>query len=150
MTGPYQQYPPPQQPPAPQPGDGGSAIAVTTKFFPLAWFFYFIKPKIFVNGQLVAGAWGRNVIPVPPGQHQLSIHVPYFLPSEVGPAGMAVAVASGQIVELEYRAPVWAFSPGSLGIPPQQYNGMAAMIAVFAAVLALVCVCCGLSVLVRL
>ena len=146
MTGPYQQYPPPPPPPSGPPG-GATAIAVTAKFFPLAWFFFFIKPKIFLNGQQVAATWGRTVIPVSPGQHQLNIHVPYFLPSEVGPAAMTVAVAPGQTVELEYRAPMWAFSPGSLGAPPQQYNGMLPTIAVFLAAFGVLCVCCGVSLI---
>ncbi len=34
------------------------------------------------------------------------------------------------MVELEYKAPVWTFSPGSLGPPPQTYNGQTAMIVV--------------------
>jgi len=146
MSGPYQQYPPQQPPHQPPPPPGGeTAIAVTTKFFPLAWFFFFVKPKIFLNGQQVASTWGRTVIPVPPGQHQLNLHVPYFLPSEVGPAAMTVAVAPGQTVELEYRAPVWAFSPGSLGAPPQQYNGMVPMLVIFAVLLGIICLCCAAS-----
>ena len=33
-------------------------------------------------------------------------------------------------MELEYKAPIWTFSPGSLGPPPQAYNGQTAMVAV--------------------
>jgi hypothetical protein len=145
MTG---QYPPqyPQQPP-PDPAGGQPAIAVTTKFMWLSWFFFFIKPKIFVNGHEVAASWGRNVIPVQPGQHQLHVHVPYFLPPKVGPADLTVPVQPGQpAVELEYRAPVWAFSRGSLGPPPQQYNGLIPTIAVTVGVILVICLCCVLNV----
>jgi hypothetical protein len=142
MSGPYQQ-PYPQQPP--DPAGGQPAIAVTTKFLWLSWFFFFIKPKLFVNGHEVPAQWGRNVIPVQPGQHHLHVYLPYFLPPKVGPADLAVPVQPGQAVELEYRAPVWAFSKGSLGPPPQRYNGLGLMIGVSVGVLVLLCLCCGLN-----
>lgn len=163
MTGPYQQQYPqqPQQPyqqqqyqqyqqqppPSGGPGGGETAIAVTTKFMWLSWFFFFIKPKIFVNGHEVAAVWGRNAIPVQPGQHQLHVYVPYFLPPKVGPADLAVPVHPGQTVELEYRAPLWAFSAGSLGPPPQQYKGMGLTIGILVGLLVVICLCCSLSVL---
>jgi hypothetical protein len=146
MTGPYPQQHP-QQPPASGGPGGQSAIAVTTKFHWLSWFFFFIKPKIFLNGHEHPAAWGRNLLPVQPGQHHLHVYVPYFLPPKVGPADIAVAAAPGETVELEYRAPMWAFIGGSLGPPPQQYRGMAATIAMLAAVVVVICLCCGLGVL---
>jgi hypothetical protein len=150
MTGPYQQQYPqqyPQQPTPPPGGYGGqTAIAVTTKFLWIAWIFFFIKPKIFVNGHEVAAVWGRNVIPVQPGQHHLHVHVPYFLPPKVGSADLPVPVQPGQTVELEYRTPVWVFSGGSLGPPPQQYKGLVPTIVITVAVIVLFCLCCSLSV----
>lgn len=151
MTGPYPQQHP-QQPPYPQqppPGPAGQpAIAVTTKFMWLSWFFFFIKPKIFLNGHEVPAVWGRNVVPVQPGQHHLHVYVPYFLPPKVGPAELAVPVHPGQPpVELEYRAPLWAFSKGSLGPPPQKYNGMGIMIGLLVGLLVVLCLCCGLNVI---
>ena len=148
MTGTGPQQYPPQPQPQPEPAGGQPpAIAVTTKFLWLSWFFLFIKPKIFVNGHEVAASWGRNVIPMPPGQHQLHVYVPYFLPPKVGPADLSVPVQAGAPpVELEYRAPVWAFSRGSLGPPPQQYNGLIPTIAVMVGVILVICLCCGLNV----
>lgn len=148
MTGPYQQQYPqqPQQPQQPGGPGGQSAIAVTTKFMWLSWFFFFIKPKLFVNGHEVAAVWGRNVIPMPPGQHHLQVYVPYFLPSKVGPAELAVPVQPGQTAELEYRAPLWAFSAGSLGPPPQKYNGMGITIGIMVAAIVVICLCCVLNI----
>jgi hypothetical protein len=124
----YQQQPYPQQQYPQQPYGGapqtGSAIALTTKFLPLAFLFYFVKPNVAVDGYPVAANWGRVVIPVQPGQHRLDVHTPYFLPPKVGPADLMVNVAPGQTVELEYRSPLIAFARGSLGAPPQKYNGM--------------------------
>jgi hypothetical protein len=144
MTGPYQQ-PYPQQ--LPDPSGGQPAIAVTTKFLWLSWFFFLIKPKIFLNGHEVAAQWGRNVIPVQPGQHHLHLYVPYFLPPKIGPADLAVPVQPGQTVELEYRAPVWTFSKGSLGPPPQKYHGVGILVGVTVGALVVLCLCCGLSVM---
>lgn len=144
--------PPAQQPPNPaplqknpapgayHPGGGQGAppvmagqqqgVAIDAKFFPLMWLLFFIKPKIVIDGHELPGTWGRNEIPLPPGQHHVHVHVPYFLPPRIGPADFPVLVQPGQGVELEYRAPVWAYSRGSLGPAPQQYNGVGLAIAI--------------------
>jgi hypothetical protein len=125
----YPQYP--QQPQYWQYQQPREGIAVTTGYSPLAWAFAMVKPKIVVNGaEMPTSGWGRTVVPAPPGQYHVHVHTPYFLPSRVGPADISVNVAPGHLVELEYKAPVWTFSAGSLGPPPQSYNGQTAMIVV--------------------
>jgi hypothetical protein len=146
MTGPYQQQYPQQPFPPPGASGGQTAIAVTTKFFWLAWIFFFIKPKIFLNGHEVAAVWGRNVIPVQPGQHHLHVYVPYFLPPKVGPADLAVPVHPGQTVELEYATPMWVFSSGSLGAPPQKYKGLGIVLGVTVGSIVIICLCCILNI----
>ena len=134
---------PPNDPTA-APQTALAAIALNTKFFPLAFFFLFTKPKVTIDGfELPQSSWGRQTIPVTPGRHQVDIHTPYFLPPRVGPASAIVDVPPGQAVELEYRAPVWGFSAGSLGSPPQTYNGLWIYWVLLGIVgLALIC-CCG-------
>ena len=136
----YSQAPAQQQPPqyGQQPyGQPSEGIAVTTQFFPLAWVFFFVKPKIFVDGHEAPPApWGRTVVAAGPGQHHVHVFTPYFLPPRLGPADAVVDVPSGQVVELEYKAPLWSFSPGSLGQGPQKYNGVAITIAIAAVPLA--------------
>lgn len=144
-------YPPPPSPAGPGSpypgGPAGSAIAVTTKFFPLSFIFFFVKPAITIDGMPVPGTrWGRTVLPVQPGQHHLHVHTPYFLPSQVGSADLPVAVAPGQTVELEYRTPMLVWSAGSLGPPPQKYNGMWFTWVLLAVVLLLVVCCCASTV----
>jgi hypothetical protein len=142
---PPQQYqPPPQnygQPPAPQQpqpqgspyGAPGEGIAVDTQFFPLAWLLFFFKPKIAIDGQeMPVTGWGRTVLPARPGQHHVHVEVPYWLPPKMGPADATADVRPGQVAELEYKAPMWAFSPGSLGVGPQKYNGVGITIALIA------------------
>ena len=140
QNGPPQQYGAPQYgPPQPQYGAPSEGIAVTTQFFPLAWLFYFLKPKIFVDGiEMPPAPWGRTVVPARPGQHNVHVHTPYFLPPRLGPADTTAFVQPGQIAELEYKAPMWSYSAGSLGIGPQKYNGVGITIAVSVIPLALV------------
>jgi len=64
------------------------------------------------------------------------VHVPYWLPSQLGPADTLVDVYPGHLVELEYKAPVWGYSAGSLGSPPQSYNGVGITVGVLAIVVA--------------
>lgn len=111
-----------------QPREG---IAVTTAYSPLTWMFALVKPKVIVNGYEVPSVgWGRTVVPTPPGQYHVHVHTPYFVPSRVGPADYTVMVAPGQWVELEYKAPAWTFSAGSLGPPPQTVNGQTVVVVV--------------------
>jgi hypothetical protein len=129
MAAPQQPYP---QQPYPQPREG---FVVTTRYFPLSWVFAFIKPVITLNGWPVPNAvWGRNVVPAPPGQYLLHVHVPYFLPKQIGPADVPVTLYPGQWIEAEYKAPLWTYSKGSLGPPPQSYNGVGVTIAVMVSI----------------
>ena len=113
-------------------------MVLTLKYHPLAFMLGLLTPVVTVNGQRIQARWGRNELPMPQGQYQLHIHAPYLIPSRIGTADTVVPVAAGQIVDVEYRAPVWAFSPGAIGPPPQQYNGMGAMVAVWGACFVLV------------
>ncbi len=136
MTDPYRHPQQGGQWPAGPPG--GAAIAVTAKYFWLGFFLALFKPVITIDGYRVAGGWGRAVVPVAPGQHLVHAHVPYFLPPEMGPADLPVTVQPGQTLELEYRAPLMAFVRGSLGSPPQRYNGAGFTVAILGVVLLLV------------
>ncbi|BCJ56190.1 hypothetical protein Asp14428_76650 [Actinoplanes sp. NBRC 14428] len=130
-----------QPPGAPQ---GGGAIALTTKYHPLAFMLGLFKPQVEINGHPAANAWGRTVIPVPAGQHHVHVHVPYLLPPRIGSADLGVPVHPGQTVELEYRAPMIAFIGGALGAPPQKYPGMAVTIVLMViSLVILLCVCGG-------
>lgn len=140
----YPQVPPPQQPANVQPygqqgygqqgyGQPAEGIALTTRFFPLAFMLALFKPKVVVDGhQAPVTGWGRTVLPARPGPHHVHVHVPYWLPPRLGNADSTVEVYPGRLVELEYKAPVMAFSRGSLGTPPQKYNGVGILIAIFA------------------
>jgi len=131
-----QQQPPPWQP-------GATAIAVTTRYLWMTFLLAFFKPYLAVNGQRVPAGWGRTVVPVPPGQHHVHVHVPYLLPPRIGTAETVVPVHPGQVVEVEYRAPAIAFLDGTIGPPPQKHRGMPAAIALVVVPLVLLFCVCG-------
>jgi hypothetical protein len=106
-----------------------SAVAVTARYSWLAFVLALFRPQLTVDGQPVPAVWGRTVVPVPPGQHHVQVHVPYLLPPRVGPAETVVPVYPGQVVEVEYRAPVIAWIGGAIGPAPQPTPGLAAGIA---------------------
>ncbi|MGX9791383.1 hypothetical protein [Mycobacterium sp. MMS18-G62] len=111
-----------------QPREG---IAITTQYSVLAWLYAAITPKIFLNGHDVPiRGWGRTVLPLAPGQYHVHVYIPYWLPSRAGTADYTAVVNPGQWVELDYKAPLITFSRGSLGPPPQSYNGIGVMVAI--------------------
>ena len=123
-----------------------SAVAVTTRYSWLTFGFAFFKPLVAIDGQPVPAGWGRTVVPVPPGQHHVHVHVPYFLPARVGTADTVVPVHPGQVVEVEYRAPAIGWLGGSIGPAPQPTRGLPAAIALIVVPLVLLlCVCGGLG-----
>ncbi|MEV6599685.1 hypothetical protein AB0M36_22925 [Actinoplanes sp. NPDC051346] len=145
----YEQPPWGPQQPAYPPHPGG-AVAVTLKHHPIAFLLGLFKPVVEINGHRVTDAWGRTVVPLPPGQHHVHVHVPYLLPTRIGVADLGVTVHPGQTVELDYRAPMIAFIPGALGPPPQKYPGMAATIVLGVLTLVMVmCICAGFAVSAR-
>ncbi len=110
---------------------------MTTRFHPIAFTFALFKPKIVVDGyETPSSGWGRTLVPVQPGQHHVHVHIPCWLPPRIGPADAVVVDAyPGAVTEIDYKAPVWAYSSGSLGSPPQGDSGVGIAIAMYAAVL---------------
>ncbi|MGA5298981.1 hypothetical protein ACPCHT_03590 [Nucisporomicrobium flavum] len=134
-----------QQTPYQQPGT--TAIAVTAKYWWATFMFALFKPYLAINGRPVPAGWGRTVVPVPPGQYQVHVHVPYLIPPRVGTAETVVAVHPGQVVELEYRAPAIGFVDGAIGPAPQKHRAMPAAIALMVVPLVLLlCVCGGFGI----
>lgn len=131
-----------QQHPPVDPNNG--AIAVTMRYHWLSFVIGLFQPYLTVNGHRVKAGWGRTVIPMPPGQHHLHVHVPYLIPPRIGPAETVVPVHAGQLVEVEYRAPVIAWLGGTIGPPPQPFRGLTAGVALMTVPLALLLCVVGL------
>jgi hypothetical protein len=127
---------------------GTTAVAVTARYWWMSFLLGLFKPFLAINGHPVQAAWGRTVVPMPPGQHHVHMHIPYLLPSRIGNADTVVTVHPGQVVELEYRAPAIAWLDGAIGAPPQNHNGKTAAIVLVALplVVLLLCLCGGIGI----
>ncbi|GAA4972692.1 hypothetical protein [Actinoplanes utahensis] len=124
--------------------NGGSSIAVTLRYAPLAFLLRLYTPVLEIDGQGVPASWGRVVQSVATGEHHVHVHVPYLIPSRIGAADTTVVAVPGQTVELEYRAPLLSFLRGAIGAPPQRYPGAVAAWTLLALTVALaVCGCLG-------
>ena len=109
----------------------GQGITLTTTYFPLSWGFLLFKPKVLLNGyEMPVAGWGCAHYPTWPGRYHVQVFVPYLIPPRAGTAECTVIVHPDQVVELEYKMPLWVFSRGSLGPPPQRYGGGAVIVAV--------------------
>ncbi|WP_229075978.1 hypothetical protein [Actinoplanes sp. DH11] len=142
---PYRPVLPGFPPDDPAHGHGGSTIAVTMRYAPLAFLLGLYTPVLEIDGQGVPATWGRVATAVTLGQHHVHVHVPYLMPSRIGTAETTVLAVAGRTVELEYRAPLLSFLRGNLGVPPQRYPGLVAAVALLVlAVALLLCGCVGL------
>ncbi|MFV0524956.1 MAG: hypothetical protein ACK5RL_10680 [Acidimicrobiales bacterium] len=107
-----------------QPVSGAATVALTTRYHPLAFVYGLLKPKVRIDGgPEITVPWGRATFPVPPGVHQIDVHVPYLVPPKIGRASASVSVGPNQIAEAEYLAPLVVFVGGALGPPPQRFPG---------------------------
>ncbi|WP_143590667.1 hypothetical protein [Thermoactinospora rubra] len=110
----------------------------------LAFSLAIITPRLSINGQPVPVRWGRNVIPVVPGQHLLEVYVPWI--GRMGLVREPLWLQPGGTVELEYHAPLTVFNAGALGPAPQPWPGIGWTIAL--GVVALVCLLFMLVIIV--
>ncbi|WP_156325851.1 hypothetical protein [Nonomuraea sp. SBT364] len=122
-------HPPMPHTPWNQPPPGQAHLVLDVKRHWFGFALSMITPSIVLNGHRMLGRWGRNVIPLPPGQYHLHVHLPYLLPAQIGPADLTIWLQPGAALDVEYRAPVFAYSRGALGPAPQPWNGMGCMIA---------------------
>lgn len=130
---PQQQMPPQFQPPPP----GMGRLLIDCSFHWLGWAFLLFKPQVTINGQPgPVLTWGKNPIDLPPGQHQIQVHVNYLW--KVGNATAVIPVGAGQQLDVYYRAPAIAFIDGAIGPTPQETPGMGLTIGVSIAVFVLV------------
>ncbi|HIV57997.1 MAG TPA: hypothetical protein H9902_08575, partial [Candidatus Stackebrandtia faecavium] len=134
--------------PGPPPHGGGQAwITVDAKYHPLAFILSLFKPKIILDGQPVPNPqWGSNTIPVIPGPHHVKVVTPYLW--DFGHAEIQVNAQEGQNLPVEYRSPMFTFGvDGSIGPPPQEYNGMGLYLGVLAVPLGVALIVCFLCMI---
>ncbi|MCA2186368.1 hypothetical protein [Nonomuraea cavernae] len=143
-------YTPWNRPPPPVPHGAQAHLILDVKRHWLGFMLAMITPMIVINGHPMPGRWGRNTVPLPPGQHHLHLHLPYILPTQIGPADATVWLQPGMPLELEYRAPLWTYARGALGPAPQPWNGKGCVIALLAIIGALILLMLAVVALVSL
>lgn len=95
------------------PPEAQTGIQVRTKFFFLAFLLYFFKTQIAVDGGApVQRPWGETFIPVAPGHHAVRVYCPYLFYRYMGDSVVEVDVAPGQVVAVQWRAPLLVFLKG--------------------------------------
>ncbi|GAA2357030.1 hypothetical protein GCM10009854_39150 [Saccharopolyspora halophila] len=126
---PQQQMPP--QPPMAPPPPGMGRLLIDCSYHWLAFLLVLFKPQVTINGQPGPKLeWGKNPIDLPPGQHQIQVHVNYLW--KVGHTTAVIPVNQGQTQDVFYAAPSLVFLPGAMGPTPQETPGKVAAIAVSA------------------
>lgn len=133
-----------QQPPQP----GGPTLTINTSYPGIAFMYAMTSPVATINGQPAPLRWGANPIPLPPGVHDVRVHVKYLW--DVGHAQLQVDTRSGAPVNVFYAAPAFAIIAGAMDYQPVKSPGQAAGIAIFAGIPALfLLLCIGLCCLGR-
>lgn len=118
-------------------GDMGQGVLLTITNAPLGWMLEaMVTPVVEVDRWPIRARWGTTMIPLPAGEHSLHVHIPYAIPSRIGPVDTVVTVEPGRVTRLEYAVPMWVFSRGSLGAPPQAHAGLWVLIAILTTPLA--------------
>ncbi|MER7010170.1 hypothetical protein ABT324_01905 [Saccharopolyspora sp. NPDC000359] len=117
----YPQAPMPQ-PMAPPP-PGMARVLIDCSHHWVVWILMLFKPQVTINGYPGAKlVWGKNPVDLPPGQHQISVHVNYLW--KLGHATAVIPVSAGQQLDVYYKAPAFPFVEGAIGPVPQDPPGL--------------------------
>lgn len=101
----------------------GNPLRIHTKYHWLTFMLAGFKPKATINGYEMSLNWGENVIPAPPGRHEITVHVPYLW--RFGSATTTVDNMAGSPT-VHYAAPVWTWQRGAIGTEPPGHPGLTA------------------------
>jgi hypothetical protein len=85
----------------------GVTVKTSHVFFGLYW--YFMKTHLQIDGQPIpAKGWGETFIPLAPGEHTVYCYAQSFLGFglKAGKSTTTVVVVPGQIVALQWKAPL--------------------------------------------
>jgi hypothetical protein len=80
-----------------------------------------MKPTAVINGHTVPLQWGTNVIPAPPGVHDIKIHCQYLW--KIGKAEITVDNTAAPAPPVYYAAPWTTFNKGAIGLQPVKNPG---------------------------
>ena len=91
-------------------------LKVKLEFFPLAWFLFFVKPFVEINGEKHEKSWGVSTFNLEPGEYNVKIYFPYFGHDECGVNQISFSLKKGETKTISYYMWPWAFSKGEINI----------------------------------
>jgi hypothetical protein len=100
--------------PADGAGRGAGGLELRTGFMPLAFFLYFCKPVIRIDGVENPRRWGTSLFELPAGTHRVAVFVPYLFLPHCGLAETSVDIAPGSLKRLSFFMPPVVTAKGTL------------------------------------
>ena len=97
-----------------------SGLEVNTKFFPLQWMLFLVKPTVEINGQPYSVPWGKQFAPLAPGNYHVKIFFPWM--GQGGVAETQIQVLQSRGHGLEYNAPLHDLHGGER--PPARHQAL--------------------------
>ena len=85
-------------------------------FFPLAWFLFFVKPFIEINGEKHEKSWGSCSFDLDPGQYEIKIYFPYLGIDKCGLGQITCSLEEGETKTISYYMWPWALAKGEVNI----------------------------------
>ena len=101
--------------PPPTAPTSSTAIRIVTKTHPVGVLLRMVKPRITVDGDEQKVAWGEHVVPVEPGEHEVTVSLPYNNAAR-RPPSVVVQVPAGATVSLSYTGPATKTGSGKLRV----------------------------------
>ena len=91
-----------------------TGVEVNAGFFPLAFFLFFCRPRIEIDGQVHKKSWGTHFFPLAAGRHTVKVYFGYFFMSHCGGNAIDIKVEEGSTTRIKYYMPPWMLAKGSL------------------------------------
>jgi hypothetical protein len=96
--------------------DATATIEVVTSHMPGSAGQDLVNPTIEVDGVPYQAVWGRNILPVAPGQHTLKAYHQWVVFRQAYASSTTVDVAAGQTIRLEWHTGGAAFRPAKWSV----------------------------------
>ena len=92
------------------------SLKVSASFFPLAFFFFFCKPTIDINGALYQCSWGTHCFSLSPGNYNVTVYFPYIHLPKCGLNSVAIELLPGSRKHVTFYMWPWMFARGSMSV----------------------------------
>jgi hypothetical protein len=99
-----------------------------------------MKPTATINGHTVPLEWGQNIIPAPPGVHDIRIHCQYLW--KIGKAQITVDNTTAPAPPVYYASPWTTWNKGAIGLQPVNNPGALGIALIIGVPLVLVLLAC--------